>query len=141
MAAVEIIDWLLDSDPAIRWQVIRDLTDASSAQVAAERARVAREGIGAKILASQGQDGAWHRADEPDWLPTLVTMQLLRLTEADPRDPAVKSAMTRLEAGFRWAEEHGAKAFFDGEVEPCINGNALAAGAWFGHPSESLARR
>ncbi len=55
---MEIIDWLLDSDPAIRWQVMRDLTDASPELVAAERARVAHEGIGAKILACQGQDGA-----------------------------------------------------------------------------------
>ncbi len=141
MPGVEIIDWLLDSDPAIRWQVLRDLTDASPELVAAERARVAQEGIGAKILACQGTDGAWHREDEQDWLPTLVSMQLLRLTEADPGDPAVESAMMRLHAGFRWADEHGAKPFFEGEVEPCINGNALAAGAWFGHASESLARR
>jgi hypothetical protein len=141
MPGMEIIDWLLDSDPAIRWQVMRDLTDASPGLIAAERARVAQEGIGAKILACQGPDGAWHREDEPDWLPTLVSMQLLRLTGADPGDPAIESAMMRLHAGFRWAEEHGAKPFFEGEVEPCINGNALAAGAYFGYASESLARR
>ncbi len=135
------LDWLLDSDPAIRWQAMRDLTDASPAATAAERARIPHEGIGAKILACQGPDGAWHRGDEPDWLPTLVSMQLLRLTEADPGDPAIVSAMAQLQAGFRWAEEFGAKPFFEGEAEPCINGNALAAGAYFGHPSQSLARR
>ena len=123
------VDWLLDSDPAIRWQAMRDLTDASPAAVAAERARVPREGIGAEILACQGSDGAWHRADEPDWLPTLFTMQLLRATGVDRADPAVDSAVARLEAGFRWHEEFGAKPFFEGEVEPCINGGALALGA------------
>lgn len=141
MPDVDTIDWLLDSDPAIRWQAMRDLTDASPAAIAAERARIPHEGIGAKILSCQGANGAWPREDTPDWLPTLVTMQLLRLTEVDPGDPAIQSAIERLEAGFRWAEEHGAKPFFEGEVEPCINGNALAAGSYFGHPSESLARR
>jgi len=135
------IDWLLDSDPAIRWQAMRDLTDASAATIAAERARVPHAGIGAEVLACQGADGAWHRADEPDWLPTLFMMQLLRAAGVDGRDPAVMSAIARLEAGFRWDESFGAKPFFEGEVEPCINGGALALGAYFGRPSGSLAQR
>jgi hypothetical protein len=138
---VDTIDWLLDSDPATRWQTMRDLTEASSAAIAAERARIPYEGIGAEILASQGSDGSWHRADAPDWLPTLFTLQLLRATGVDRTDPAIESAVARLEAGFRWAEEFGAKPFFEGEVEPCINGGTLALGAYFGHPTESLARR
>jgi hypothetical protein len=135
------IDWLLDSGPAISWQVMRDLTDASPAAIAAERARVAREGIGALILAHQGADGSWHRTDDPDWLPTLYTLLLLRATGVDRAEPAVESAVARLEAGFRWDEEFGAKPFFEGEVEPCINGGTLALGAYFGRPTESLALR
>ena len=135
------IEWLLDSDPAIRWQTMRDLMDAGAAAVTAERARVARGGLGAEILACQGSDGSWHRAGAPDWLPTLFTLQLLRATGVDRNDPAVVEAVARLEAGYRWHEEFGAKPFFEGEVEPCINGGALALGAYFGHPSESLARR
>jgi hypothetical protein len=138
---VDTVDWLLDADPAIRWQALRDLTDASPAAIAAERARVAREGLGARILACQGPDGSWHRADAPDWLPTLFMPQLLRATGADRGDPAVAAAMGRLAAGFRWHESFGAKPFFDGEVEPCINGGVLAIGAYFGRPSESLMRR
>jgi hypothetical protein len=138
---VDAITWLLESDPAIRWQTIRDLTDATPAAIKAERARCTQEGIGAEILARQGTDGAWHRADAPDWLPTLFTMQLLRATGVDPAEPRVESAVARLQAGFRWDESFGAKPFFDGEVEPCINGGALALGAYFGHPTESLARR
>jgi hypothetical protein len=138
---VNTIDWLLDSDPAIRWQVMRDLTDAAPEEIAAERGRVPHEGLGAKILASQGPDGPWHRPDAPDWLPTLFMAQLLRATGADRADSAVASAMARLNAGFRWHEEFGAKPFFDGEVEPCINGGALAIGGSFGHPSDSLAYR
>ncbi len=120
---------------------MRDLTDASPAEIAAERARVAHGGIAAEILACQGSDGAWHRADAPDWLPTLYTMLLLRATGVDPTDPAVQSGVARLEAGFRWEEQHGAKPFFEGEVEPRINGGTLAVGAYFGRPTESLARR
>jgi hypothetical protein len=138
---MDTIAWLLDSDPAIRWQVMRDLTDASPAAVAAERARVAREGIGAAVLAHQGADGSWHQAKAPVWLPTLYTMLLLRATGVDRSDPVVDLAITRLEAGFRWDKWHGAKPFFEGEVEPCINGGTLALGGYFGRPSESLARR
>jgi len=139
--SVTPLDWLLDSDPAIRWQAMRDLTDAAPAAVAAERARVGREGLGAEILACQGPDGAWHRDGAPDWLPTLFTAQLLRGTGADPADAGVAAAIARLAAGFRWHEEFGAKPFFEGEVEPCINGGALAIGACFGHADEGLARR
>jgi hypothetical protein len=138
---VDTIDWLLDSDPAIRWQVMRDLTDASPEAIDAERARVPHEGVGAEILASQGSDGSWHRADAPDWLPTLFTLLLLRSAGADRTEPAIDSAVVRLEAGFRWDEALGKKPFFEGEVEPCINGGTLALGAYFGRPTESLARR
>jgi hypothetical protein len=139
---VDTIDWLLlDSDPAIRWQVMRDLTDDTPHAIAAERARVARAGLAADILACQGSDGLWHRADSPDWLPTLFTLILLRATGADRTDPAVDSAVARLAAGFRWYEGLGGKPFFEGEVEPCINGGTLALGAYFGHPADSLARR
>lgn len=120
---------------------MRDLIDASPAAVTAERARIPHEGLVAKILACQRADGAWHRDNTPDWLPTLVTMQLLRLTEADPANPPVRSAIDRLQTSFRWAEDLGGKPFSEGETEPCINGNALAASSYFGHPSEDLAQR
>ena len=144
------IDWLLDSDPAIRWQAMRDLTDASPAAIAAERARVSREGLGAEILARQGSNGSWRRPDAPVWLPTLFTMLLLRATGVDRAEPAVESAVARLEASLRWnnlpnwelrSPELGGNPFFEGEVEPCINGGVLALGAYFGRPTESLARR
>ena len=141
---MDAIAWLRNSDPAISWQAMRDLTDASPAAIAAERARVPHEGIGASVLASQGSDGSWHRADDPVWLPTLYTFLLLRATGVDPANPAVESTVARLEAGFEWDEEFRDKpykTFFEGEVEPCINGGVLALGAYFGRPTESLAHR
>ncbi|HEY0189658.1 MAG TPA: hypothetical protein VGC42_00955 [Kofleriaceae bacterium] len=136
---MDVTAWLLDADPAIRWQVLRSLTDAPVDEVDAERARVPREGVGAAILAAQGGDGAWHLGDEPDWVPTLYTMQLLRATGVDPADPAVDAAIDNLAAGFRWHEQLGGKPFFDGETEPCINGGALALGGYFERPSHALA--
>jgi hypothetical protein len=144
------IDWLLDSDPAIRWQVMRDLTDASSAEIAAERARVTREGLGAEILARQESDGSWRRPDSRAWLTTLFTFLLLRSTGVDRADPGVDLAVARLETSLRWNSqprwdlrpaELGGNPYFEGEVEPCINGGTLALGAYFGRPTESLARR
>lgn len=52
-----LLDWLLDSDPATRWQALRDLVHAPPAAVAPERARIATEGWGARLLALQGDDG------------------------------------------------------------------------------------
>jgi hypothetical protein len=147
---VDAIDWLLDSDPAIRWQAMRDLTDASPSAIVAERARVPREGIGAAILAGQEPDGSWRRADAPAWLPTLFTLLLLRATGVDRAEPAVESGVAHLETNLRWSNqpcwelrgaELGGNAYFEGEVEPCINGGVLALGAYFGRPTESLARR
>jgi hypothetical protein len=147
---VDTLGWLLDGDPAIRWQAMRDLTDASPTAVAVERARVPREGLGAAILALQESDGSWRRPDAPVWLPTLFTLLLLRAAGTDPGDPAVESAVARLESSLRWSHqpnwelrspEFGGKPFFEGEVEPCINGGVLALGAYFRRPSENLARR
>jgi hypothetical protein len=147
---VDSVDWLLDSDPAIRWQAMRDLTDASASALATERGRVAREGLGSEILARQGSDGSWRRAHAPVWLPTLFTLLLLRATGVGRTEPAVESAVARLESSLRWDDRAGwwdlrptefGAPFFEGEVEPCINGGVLALGAYFGRPMESLARR
>jgi len=147
---VDVIDWLLDSDPAIAWQAMRDLTDASPSAIAAARARVPREGLGAEILARQESDGSWRRTGAPAWLPTLFTLQLLRATGVDRTEPVVERAVARLESSLRWNNQDcwelraaalGGNSFFEGEVEPCINGGVLALGGYFGRPTESLARR
>ena len=147
---VDTINWLLDSDPAIRWQTLRDLTDASPAAIAAQRARIPHEGISAEILARQQPDGSWRRPDNPVWSSTLFTMLLLRATGIDRTDPMVESAVARAETNLRWNNDEfwelrpaelGGNPFFEGEVEPCINGGVLKLGAYFGHPNENLVRR
>ena len=84
--SMDVVDWLLDADPSIRWQVMRDLTHEPEGVVAAERARVATEGWGARLLALQGDDGRWAgRAWSHDWTDTMHTLELLRLLGLDPR--------------------------------------------------------
>ena len=128
---MNVIDWLLDSDPAIRWQVMRDLTDAPDDEVAAERAKVATEGWGAQLLAAQPPDGVWGGgAYFPEWTSTTATLSLLRHFGLDPQSPGARDALALVRANARW--EHEAEPYFDGEVEPCINGQAVAIGAYFG---------
>src|SRR5512141_2604467 len=75
-----VIRWLLDSDPSIRWQAMRDLTDAPDKEVAAERAKVATEGWGARLLARQEANGRWGGAlDNPEWTCLLSLLWLRHL--------------------------------------------------------------
>ena len=79
-----VIEWLLDSDPSIRWQVKRDLLDEPEEVVAAERSRVASEGWGVRLLAIQGPDGHWRNANpNPEWV-SIRTLLLLRDMGLDP---------------------------------------------------------
>jgi hypothetical protein len=128
---MNVIDWLLDSDPAIRWQVMRDLLDAPAEEVAAERARVATEGWGAQLLALQPPNGVWGGgAYFPEWTSTTITLQLLRQFGLDPTAAGVPAALQLVRANAKW--EYDDLPYFDGEVEPCINGQAVAIGAYFG---------
>jgi hypothetical protein len=135
-----VVAWLLDSDPAIRWQVMRDLLDAPAQQVEAERARVAREGWGAQLLALQRADGTWGGgAYSPEWTSTTPALQMLRGFGADPADEAVRTALAMVRANVRW--EYDDLPYFDGEVEPCINGQAVAIGAYFGQDVSVIVER
>lgn len=125
------VDWLLDADPAIRWQVLRDLVDAPADVVVAERARVATEGWGSRLLALQGPDGTWDGPGLfPEFTSTAWTLMLLRDLGVDPGAPAVRRAIELVRRRGRW--EHAGQPFFEGEVEPCINGKTIALGAYFG---------
>ena len=137
-----VVEWLLDSDPSIRWQVMRDLTDARTAIVAAERARVAAEGWGALLLDQQRPDGQWgDGAATPFWWSNLYTLVFLRDLGLDRTSPRVRSAIDRVRDNITWGPGFGDSPFFDGEVEPCINGRVVALGAYFGERSDRLIDR
>jgi hypothetical protein len=148
---VAVVDWLLDADPGLRWQVLRDLTDASPSEVAAERARVAVEGWGARLLALRDPDGQWaggacfpadfrgdFSAGQP-WTSTLPTLTLLRDLGVDPAAEPIREAVGLVRDNCRW--EHAGQPFFAGEVEPCINGRIVAIGAYFGMAVDEIVTR
>jgi hypothetical protein len=159
---MNVVEWLLDSDPAIRWQVMRDLTDAPEDAVAAERARVASEGWGARLLALQRQDGQWDAGVPtftstaaanwwnsmppdrkgtlfPEWTSTTWSLMLLQAFGLDPASAGARHAVRLVREHCRW--EHDGEPFFAGEVEPCINGRAVAIGAYFGEDVEPIVTR
>lgn len=148
---MDAIEWLLSGDPAVRWQTLRDLTDAPAAEVVAERARVATEGWGARLLVLRDPDGQWaggacfpadfrfdFSAGQP-WTSTLPTLDLLRQFGIDPDAEPVRETVALVAANCRW--EHEGQPFFEGEVEPCINGRTVALGAYFGVPVDALVDR
>jgi len=147
---MDAIDWLLGGDPAIRWQVLRDLTDASPGEVAAERARVEHEGWGARLLALEGADGLWaggacfpagYTGGDPGqpWTATMHTLQTLELCGLDPASASARRAIGLVAENGRW--EHAGQRYFDGEVEPCINGRTIDTGAYFGVDVAGIVKR
>lgn len=112
-----VMEWLLDSDPAIRWQVMRDLAGEPEDVVMAERARVPVEGWGAQLLASQDIDGRWDGgtyrpgwADESKpffdaWTATHFSLQLLRDLGVDPGSSEARRAVSLVRENVRWGRE------------------------------------
>lgn len=136
--------WLLDADPAIRWQTLRDLTDAPADAVAAERARVTTEGWGARLLAARDAHGLWRGGacfpagfertpddtDDQPWTSTLPAMMELYDYGLDPSSDTAREMTDLVARNCRW--EYDDEPFFAGEVEPCINGRTVTLGAYFG---------
>src|SRR5262245_35747036 len=141
-----VIRWLLDSDSSMRWQVMRDLTDAPPHEVAAERARVATEGWGARLLALQAPDGRWGGAAwNRGWDSTMHILSLLREIGLDPASDQARRAVALVRDRVTWrgcgSQEADDNPFFAGEVEPCINGQVGAVGAYFGEDVQGIVDR
>lgn len=142
------MDWLLDADPAIRWQVKRDLLHQPAGAVAAERSRVATEGWGGRLLALQEPDGRWGgRPWSLDYTDTFHVLELLRRLGLDPHSEQAQDAVGLVEEHVVWRGGAPVETpwannrFFEGEVEPCINGNVVATGAYFGIDMTPLVER
>ncbi|MGP3536207.1 squalene cyclase [Microbacterium sp. RD1] len=138
-----LLAWLLGTDPALRWQVERDLAGAPAEVWQATRSRVVREGFGARLLAAQDADGQWAggayfpagyldspEANEPGqpWIATTWALHDLREWGADAA--ALGDTAERLDRNSRW--EYDDLPYWGGEVDVCINAWTLAAGAWLG---------
>jgi hypothetical protein len=147
-----LIDWLLDSDPALRWQVERDLAGAPQDVWGATRARIATEGFGARLLALQDSDGQWaggsffpgdfdfhgpeaaEGAGQP-WTATTWTLNALRDWGLDAS--ALAGTAGLLAENSRW--DYEGLPYWGGEVDCCINAYTLASGAWLGADVSALA--
>ncbi|QOR71954.1 squalene cyclase [Ruania alkalisoli] len=142
MTASSLLSWLLDSDPALRWQVERDLMHEPEHVWGATRERVVTEGFGARLLAAQDLDGQWaggayfpsdfsedlfHQEGQP-WTATTWSLNALREWGAPPS--AIAGTADKLAANSRW--EYDDLPYWGGEVDACINGYTLANGAWLG---------
>jgi hypothetical protein len=122
---------------------MRDLTGEAREAIAEERSRVALEGWGARLLGLQEPDGDWGGGAwvRNSWASTLETLMLLRELGLEPSSPRAGRAISRVRDGSDWGPHHGHSPFFDGEVEPCINGRVLACGAYFGQTQDRLVDR
>ena len=156
---MNVTEWLLYSDPAIRWQVMRDLEHRPEAEVHAERTKVATAGWGARLLELQHDDGTWAggghfpnpfdwssltRGDDgrivnQPWTATSWSLYLLRKFGLDPDSPQARVAIARVREGVRW--EYDDLPFFGGEVEPCINGLTVATGSYFAEDVSGIVER
>ncbi|WP_344063735.1 squalene cyclase [Microbacterium pumilum] len=147
----DVLDWLLDSDPALRWQVQRDLAGDPPAVWEATRALVATEGWGADLLSKQDPDGQWAggsffpagffgsaEAEQPGqpWVATTWVLKDLREWGLDAA--ALPDEAEKLEANSRW--DYDDLPYWGGEIDVCINSYTLASGAWLGADVSALAK-
>jgi hypothetical protein len=148
-----VIDWLMDSDPSIRWQVMRDLLETPESEWRAERANVETEGWGARLLSYEDDDGQWaggafvpsgfdirewQEVGQP-WTATSFSLSQLREFGLDPTSDRAKRAVDLVGANSRW--DHDGEPYWEGEVEECINGRVVADGAYFGVDVSSIVDR
>lgn len=144
MVESSLDDWLLDSDPTLRWQVERDFLHQHPEVWESTRAKIATEGFGARLLALQDPDGQWaggayfpaDHSFEPEedngqpWTATTWTLNTLREWGLDPEVLRNRRTAELLAMNSRW--EYDNLPYWGGEVDCCINGFTLANGAWLG---------
>jgi len=138
------IQWLLDGDPAIRWQTFRDLVEAAERSVEQERTQVASAGWGARLLAKQDAEGTWAKGRSsdgglysPKWTSTTYTMLLLRdLGLAANNRQAHKACELLLDRGLQ--SDGGINYGWRGRSETCITGMVLSILAYFRYNDSRL---
>lgn len=140
MSDATVTRWLMDGDPAIRWQVMRDILGERPNAVTAERSRVAREGWGRALLARQDRHGSWGGPHDDGWMISMDALALLREMGLDPASDEARRAMSRVKAHLRWKTLEN-RPYFEGETEPCINGAILAFGSYFGERCDRIVDR
>ena len=148
MSSDKVIQWLLDGDPAIQWQTLRDLVDAPEPRVEGTRRKVAREGWGARLLARQGDDGRWAGGKSPDaglyspkWISTTYTMLSLRDMGLPPKNrQARKACRILLDQGLQddGGINYGTWAKWTRRGETCVTGMILSILSYFEFEDDRL---
>lgn len=148
-----VIGWLLNSDPSIRWQVMRDLLDAQEREYQAERAKVETQGWGAQLLSCEDEDGQWaggafvprgfdcrewQGVGQP-WTATTFSLSQLREFGLEPCSDRIQRSVQLIGANSHW--DYAGEPYWEGEVEECINGRIVADGAYFGVDVSPVADR
>ena len=136
----EIISWLLEGDPSIRWQVQRDLLKLSPTKYEAERKKIAKEGWGAKLLALQDPSGTWGGGMYgPKFISTTYTMLTLRLLGLPPNNPQAKRACKLfLDEGFYTDGGINLFSYAWKYSETCVTSMILSLLAYFRYPDERI---
>ncbi len=129
-----IIEWLLEGDPAIRWQTKRDLLDAPLDDVASERARVATSGWGKRLLDRQDPTGTWAGGlYGPKWTSTAYTLLLLRHCGLAPGHPSALRAVEQIWDGARYFDGGLTPAASVDAPEACVTSMYLTLARYFGY--------
>ena len=139
-----VSQWLLDGDPAVRWQVLRDVVGADDRTVERERRKVAREGWGARLLAKQDPDGRWAAGKSsdgglysPKWISTTYTMLLLRDLGLPAGNRHARAACRLLlDEGLQ--RDGGVNYGWWGVSETCVSGMVLSILSYFEHNDDRL---
>lgn len=132
MTNKQVIDWLLDGDPSIRWQVYADLLNPDEQTIWKERKKITTEGWGSRLLSLQDEAGTWaNGVYSPKWTSTTYTLVLLRRLGLDPDNrQAQKGAEILLNRGFY--KDGGINYFRSFKYsETCVTGMVLSILSYF----------
>jgi hypothetical protein len=143
-----VIQWLLQGDPAIRWQTLRDLAGAAKRSVENEQRKIVRDGWGARLLAKQDPKGTWAgglSSDgglySPKWISTTYTMLLLRdFGLFATNRQAKKACRILLDEGLQrdGGVNYGLWAKWTRQSETCVTGMVLSILSHFEYDDSRL---
>ncbi len=127
-----VVDWLLEGDPAIRWQVMRDLLDEPAPVWEEEQQRIATDGWGLRLLAHQGPDGRWTpKLYGYKWISTTYSLALLRRIGLPPGDVRASTACSLFLDEALWDDGGINISVSLKRSEACVTGMVLAMLSWF----------
>ncbi len=131
-----IIDWLLQGDPAIQFQALRDLLDEERPGL---RARISTEGWGAKFLACRNPDGSWgQRFYQPKWTSSHYTLLDLKTLGIMPDHPQIRDSIAGILAEMKGVDGGILCSRAAPASDVCVNGMVLNYASYFGMPQDHL---